>query len=934
CLLMVLYFIILNHSGQTNLNAFQMIWEVCMKSDSRRKKKTRSLLLSLILCYFIFLVLVVFIPSLADVGTSKSDSANVDAAVDASSSAKAEQSIWQWIEEHGVLISLLGTLVIALIGGFFLLLSKNKELRLKVENIRELTLEEERAKLQAADEQRQNEKKKVLKTEEDRYLDYIISKNEKLAFHGFETKVRVPILLWDVYVPLRANLAGLRLENKETDVQRMHKGDETRDVSIEEAVRLAGDRHYDGLIILGDPGAGKTTLLKYFALTFAKKEAAQRLNIGGDLLPILIPLRNVDIEKSFLQNICRQLEGLDLGLSEEFFKEKLDKGHAIVLLDGLDEVADEAARKAMCLWIDNAWVRFRKCRFIITSRFAGYRGDVRLPGTYLELNMQDFSLKDVQQFLHSWYKAVEVALNEDSNYWRTQARNAAEELYKRIEGNPTYQKLAINPLMLQLIALVHYDYKTVPDRRVELYQKCIDLLLQKWDEAKGMKTLLTAKEARQVLQPLALWLHSEENRRQATYNEILKQMRPHVQSVKPGVEVEKVLISMRDRSGVFVGFGTEVYGFQHHSFQEYLTAEQIRNNNDVATLVDHFDESWWRETTLLAMGLDNPSMFAAFMSAYLNSAKSNGATADFMVRCVHEALVKKEAPLVKVLQNREQNWQTRYNALLGLEVIGSEIAQEAVKTVLDDKEPRIAEKAFNVALAWGLVKVEEEKAEIDRKTGLALRFFSEVEKQAEYILVPGGEYVMGALQNKVRVEPFYLAKFTVTNRLYRLFLHEKKYRKPPYWNDKRFNGDDQPVVGVSWDDANAYCDWLKHKNKKGGKFRLPSEAEWEWAAGRAERTYPWGEKEPTPERANYAGKVGQTTKVGNYPAGATLDGLMDMAGNVWEWCEDWSDEQDKRFRVLRGGSWASAADELSCSNRDGSNQEDCYKNFGFRVVRV
>ncbi|RQW04556.1 NACHT domain-containing protein, partial [candidate division KSB1 bacterium] len=903
CLLMVLYFIILNHSGQTNLNAFQMIWEVCMKSDSRGKKKKRSHLLSLILCYFIFLVLVVFIPSFADVGA------------DSSSTDSSRQTIGQWVHNNEGLVGIvLGAIVAGLIGLFV--------------NWRLLHI-----KNRVDEKQEKKKKKKILKTEEDRYLDFVITENEKLAFHGFETKkVRVPVLLWDVYVPLRANVAGLRLEHQEGTRQ---PGDEDklRNIHIEEAVKLAGDKNYDGLLILGDPGAGKTTLMKYFALSFAKKEAAKRLKLPGDLLPILIPLRNVDMKKSFVKNICRQVNGYNLNLSEDFFRDRLENGRAIVLLDGLDEVADELARKEMCKWIDRARIGFSHSRFIITSRFSGYRGDVRLPGTYLELHMMDFSLDEVQQFLHSWYAAVETGLNEDNNYWRTRAQNAAEELYNRIAGYKAYEALAINPLMLQLIALVHYDYKTVPDRRVELYQKCIDLLLQKWDEAKGLKALLTAKEARQVLQPLALWLHSEENRRQATCAEIVEQIKPHVQRVKPGVEAEKVLTSMRDRSGVFVGFGTEIYGFQHHSFQEYLTAEEIRNKNAVGTLVEHFDESWWREPTLLALGLDNPSLFAPFMQTLLNSDKSNGAAADFMVRCVHEALVKDEAPLVDVLHNKEKSWQTRYNALLGLEEIGSEIAQKAVVAILNDEQPRLAEKAFELAVAWRLIKVEERIKDIDPQTGLPRRFFSKIEQQAEYILIPGGEYVMGELKKKVKVEPFYLAKFTVTNQLYGIFMKETKHREPAYWKDKRFNGDDQPVVGVSWDDAKAYCDWLSQENKKGDKFRLPFEAEWEWAAGRGARKYPWGDDEPTPQLANYDGKIGNTTPVGSYPAGATPDGLMDMAGNVWEWCEDWYDAKKKVDRVLRGGSWYFNESGLLCSYRVRNNPYYRNYNFGFRLVR-
>ncbi|MBN1560842.1 SUMF1/EgtB/PvdO family nonheme iron enzyme [candidate division KSB1 bacterium] len=222
----------------------------------------------------------------------------------------------------------------------------------------------------------------------------------------------------------------------------------------------------------------------------------------------------------------------------------------------------------------------------------------------------------------------------------------------------------------------------------------------------------------------------------------------------------------------------------------------------------------------------------------------------------------------------------------------------------------------------------------DKQSNFSRRFFSDVEGGAEYILIPGGEYVMGELQMKVKVEPFYLAKFAVTNRLYRKFLEGTKYREPEYWKDKRFNGDEQPVVGVSWNDAKAYCEWLTRSNPDGQEFRLSYESEWEWAAGRGVRNYPWGNDLPTKMLANFGRNVGYTTQVGSYPAGATLDGLMDMAGNVWEWCGD-KYRQESDDRVLRGGSWSDNESMLQCSYRDGYYPSGRLRPvIGFRVARL
>ena len=181
------------------------------------------------------------------------------------------------------------------------------------------------------------------------------------------------------------------------------------------------------------------------------------------------------------------------------------------------------------------------------------------------------------------------------------------------------------------------------------------------------------------------------------------------------------------------------------------------------------------------------------------------------------------------------------------------------------------------------------------------------------------------------IPDFEIGKYQVTNEEYMEFVKKYNYSYPEYITDRKFNSNEQPVVGVNWFDAKMYCDWLNSQQK--GYYRLPTETEWEWAASGGVRKYPWGDDEPTTDLSNYGVNVGQTTPVGKYPAGATPDGLMDMAGNVWEWCEDWYDDK-KVDRVLRGGSWNYPTLRLLCSYRTVSYPGGRYSYIGFRVVLV
>jgi serine/threonine-protein kinase len=167
------------------------------------------------------------------------------------------------------------------------------------------------------------------------------------------------------------------------------------------------------------------------------------------------------------------------------------------------------------------------------------------------------------------------------------------------------------------------------------------------------------------------------------------------------------------------------------------------------------------------------------------------------------------------------------------------------------------------------------------------------------VFVPAGNFQMGGIDpaatdvekpvHQVSMPGFWIDKFEVTNGMYLACLkaggctppqQSKSQTRPSYFNNADFN--DYPVVYVTWAQAAAYCKWAGR--------RLPSEADWEYAArGNTVNTYPWGEQVPDNTRANFNFQVGDTAKVGSYPAGASPFGALDMAGNVAEWVNDFFD---------------------------------------------
>jgi iron(II)-dependent oxidoreductase len=196
----------------------------------------------------------------------------------------------------------------------------------------------------------------------------------------------------------------------------------------------------------------------------------------------------------------------------------------------------------------------------------------------------------------------------------------------------------------------------------------------------------------------------------------------------------------------------------------------------------------------------------------------------------------------------------------------------------------------------------------------------------------------------VFVDDFWIASTPVTRREYQKFLHEMGHEQPREWNAAVFNDPDQPVVGVNWFDAVAYCKWFSQSH--GGFYRLPTEAEWEKACrgGAPDAEYAWG-NEPPESFEYFQGEWSGPRRVGQWRANGF--GIHNLGDNVHEWCSDWFDPNYYRVspeknpagpesgtrRVSRGGSWRHQVKASRAAHRSSLPPEFRYTDYGFRLVR-
>jgi hypothetical protein len=709
------------------------------------------------------------------------------------------------------------------------------------------------------------------------------------------------------------------------------------------------------LLIEGQPGAGKTTFLRLTAALLARDgldlpapggatwrgtylgldpalpapvPVFLRLALAAELLGAPPPHRPDDRER---------IPGLiqpDAGTEERAgWRRLLEQGRVLLLLDGMDEVADPIHRDRLLAILWDLVHHWKQTRVVLTTRPIDTRSLVDMGFTHTAI--EPFSPGQVEGFIDHWVGALyHLAPGEPPD---PEAASYHARVLAAITEQPRLRRLATNPVMLTCLCVVHWNEGGLPDARARLYRAVLHWL--RTARAAQRHALGVGDAfAERAFPVLALAMMQAEGGRQTLFDreEAAEALLPLAERDFPELTRPERLRLLRDwlsfecaGSGIVEELGNRRLRFWHLTFQEYLAARALAWLGDG----DDSRENWWPR---VHPRLDDPEWRE---------------TVELLPGCL----------LDEGGQRRVDRLLERIMGLLGEEPGLPE--QARVAGIMGRLLEPLGAYGYRPAptLDRAFSRLLGEVMALFEPAGAAQVPFEQRIAAAEALGQGGDPRLAHGLDNLIEVPGlggWSLGKYPVTVEEYRAFVEDGGYSEPRWWDpvgwelrekedwegpgkwEEQLRTPNSPVVRVSWFEAGAYCAWLSAQ--WGRQVKLPDGTQWQRTAlDQDGREYPWGGKEPDPECNNYNNFVGKPTPVGIYPSSNGPYGHCDLVGNVWEWCADFylvgeainvSNEALGGARELRGASWGYPTVTLRTAIRSGIPGRGRKDDAGFRVA--
>lgn len=395
---------------------------------------------------------------------------------------------------------------------------------------------------------------------------------------------------------------------KETRKKSITKDDEPEGVPVDKT--LEGSKR---LLVLGEAGSGKTTLLQWIAVRAAQRDFAEGLAEWNDFTPFFIRLRQcVDSGLPSPEQFPRFVAPAILGaMPATWVHDRLRSGRAVVLVDGLDELG-ETQRKNVRTWLRDLAATYSEVRFVVSSRPYAVQQNWLKDLGFEEAELLPMELPDISSFVDHWHSAVrdELQLEVEREELIQLGANLKEIIRKSIQ----LRKLATNPLLCAMLCALHRDrQRKLPSDRIELYEACLRMLIERRDVERGVDLRdypdIGYRQKRAMLQDFAYWLlkngysmveiHTADDR--------FQQKLRVLENVAKGVTGEGIRRLFIQRSGILREPVKDQVDFTHRTFQEFLGAQAALDDGDLGLLINNANLQEWREVVVLAAGVARPT---------------------------------------------------------------------------------------------------------------------------------------------------------------------------------------------------------------------------------------------------------------------------------------------------------------------------------------